>query len=305
MSSLIKFYSKNRDTVHIPDYFNEYINIGDFINSTKIIFFGKKFNKKLPVGIIPPNVKEIIFSDDFDQELEIGTFPEGIITIKFGFEFNKNIKKGVFPNSLINLFFGKKFSQNFEPNVLPDNLEFLHVCHNYTQRISKDILPQKLKKINLHDNIIEPGSLPNSLESLTFNTYNKIREEKGEVHFPPNLKYLSLPLFYNRVNDCIFPQSLEILDFSCCYDLILKDNIIPYSTHTVIVSGSHNLIINSLPDTIMTIVFSDLSREITNIPTFISKIKLKKKKYAKFIKKIPFGCEIVTMDDKIIEKSWF
>lgn len=302
MSQLINFYSKNKDIVNIPNDFNEDINVGDFIKSTRKINFGYKFNSKIAIGAIPPNVNSIVFGNNFNQELEIGLFPDGVISIIFGSKFDKKIRKGVLPISLIKLDFGNGFSQDFESNIFPENLEELHFCHNYKQTINKDIFPQKLKKLNLHDNIIESGALPNSIESLTFNTWNDL---SNIIYFPLNLKYLSLPLFYNKINKCIFPQFLEILSFSCCDDQVLKDNLIPSSTHTVIIRGSHNLILNSLPDTITTIIFTDLYQEITNIPPFISKIKLRKKKEAKFIKKIPFGCEIVTMDDKIIEDSWF
>ena len=73
---------------------------------------------------------------------------------------------------------------------------------------------------------------------------------------------------------------------SSCEDVFMKDNFLPKSVHTIHLSDRHQLILNSLPDTIETLVFGDIQRDITNIPAFIKKIKL--------IKKINFGCEITT-----------
>jgi hypothetical protein len=302
MSKLLAYYTKKRDVVTLPDDFNEELEIGDFLKTTKKIIFGRKFNKKIAVGVIPPKVKEIVFGIYFDQELEVGVFPNGITSIIFGIDFNRIIKKGVFPESLIALQFGSHFAHDLEPGVLPVNLEKLIFWGSYKQLITKGLLPPNLKYLNIGENDIKPGALPESLESLYFGSYS-IR--LGEGFLPPNLKFLKLPHFYDKANEIVYPVGLEIIDFARCADFIVGDGVFPSSVHTVILCGEHNLILNSLPDSITTLVFYELETEITNISPLISKIKFRKMKHAQFLKKIPFGCEIETIGGNSIEEQWF
>jgi hypothetical protein len=302
MSKLLNYYTKKKDVVNLPSNFNEELEIGDFLKGTKQIGFGMTFNKKLTVGVIPSSVKEIIFGYDFDQELEIGVFPNGITSIIFGSRFNQKIIKDVLPDSLITLKFSHNFSQEFEPGVLPDSLEELTFYTRYKQIITHGILPQKLKKLHLCNNIIEVGSIPNSVEYLNIDDNSNFF---GEGFFPTNLKLVVLPHFCYKINECVFPPNLEIIHFERSSDVILKDGLLPESVHTVVITGSHTLILNSLPHSITTIVFSNLINEITNIPPLISKIKIRMKKDAKFIKKIPFGCVIETIGGNTVDSYYF
>lgn len=283
-------------------HFNQELQAGVFPDSVTVINFGSTFNSKIAVGAIPSSIKEITFNQIFNQELEVGVFPEGVTQIWFGRQFNQRIKKDVLPKSLIGLSIGSHYSHQLEIDVLPINLKYLQVFTEIKQIIHKNILPPNLKKIVLQDSSIELGALPDSIESLILINCDDVF---GEGFLPSNLKYISLPYPSTRLNDCIFPQKLEKIRFTACNDQILSDNLIPSSVHTVIISDSQNLIINSLPDTIKCMCFSHMRKNFTTVPMFISTIKVIRKKDAKYFIKTPFGCEIVIMDEERLEYSLF
>jgi len=305
-SKLEKYYTKNKDKLNLPFNFNEPIQKGDFYKSTKIIDFRyTKFNQIIKPGVIPFGVTHIYFNNLYDQEFEPDVFPESVIEIYFS-SYNYIFEKNVLPKSLKKLTIGStSISITFNLNTLPESMKELCIKGNDIYLENK--FPNSLEKLSLI--CWQQIDLPDIPKSVTHLDLSDLHDEsivQNENFFPSELKYLSLPDTFESLNKCIFPNQLEILNFSGSKDTFMKDGLLPVSVHTIKIKEYQKMILSSLPFSVETIIFTgSIRKNIDDIPITIKKIKIKHKKYAKFFTKIPFDCKIVTYAENNVEDKWF
>jgi hypothetical protein len=300
MSKLLKYYTKNKEKIIFPTNFDEEINEGDILKTTKNLDLSDtKFNKKIGKNVIVNGIKTIHFSKYFNQKIEKDTIPESVEEIVFGEHFCQDIYEDTLPKMLKKLVLKNNIIKNI---FLPKNLEEFEFKSNLT--LTTEFLPNTLKKLTIKTFEYKLLSLPKSLEYLDFMLgfqfeYSDIDIILDDNILHENLKYLRIPQFYGNINNCIFPKNLEILDINSCEDKLIKENIIPNTVHTIKgLSSKHNLIINSLPETIREICFTTLSNNISNIPYHITTIRIPYKKNSKYLVKVPFDCKILTYGEK-------
>jgi hypothetical protein len=173
---------------------------------------------------------------------------------------------------------------------LPKTLELLYLPENYNYQIE---LPKKLKILYANQYFIFQNKLPKKLVTLKATPYYLNQMDNKKIKFPkylqelmliynynfdldnlPNtLVYLELPEKYS--NKIIFPQSLKKLFF--WQNSPIKNNI-PEFIEELFINFSKEI--------------DDKANYIENVPVGIKKISVDFEKNIKYIKKIPWGCEI-------------
>jgi hypothetical protein len=130
-------------------------------------------------------------------------FFENIQSIIFNNKFDKKIERGDLPSSLKSITFGNDFDNTIEPGSL-SNIKSL-----------------KLQNFN---QILLVGTLPNSLERLSFLKFNQMLKP-GVL--PNNLLKLSLADFSQQLKIGVFPESLIKLSLGHNLDHTLEQGVLP------------------------------------------------------------------------------
>lgn len=280
----VKNLPKTLTHIHFDKFFNNSIEFPDSFEY--ITFVGGDFNQK--IDKYPKSLVYIEFGSSYNYPLN--NLPYGLKKLKLGDGHIHSLD--FLPNSLLFLEIGGRFNNSI--NNLPSSLKQLHFCcfSDFNKPIDK---------------------LPESLEYLNFG--NRFNNEIKT--YPPNLKYVSFGSNFNKPIDNITSQHIFLGNYNCpinitntkveylCFGEAFNGKIInlPSNIHLYFTKPTAN-ILNNLPlIKKCAVVLSNLSEEITNLPTSMNELILihletdnilvdENKKY---IIKVPFDCELSTM----------
>lgn len=258
------------------------------------LYYTKKDIDK--INKIKPDI--LLLDDNFITSLDEFDLPDSILYIDFGEKFNKSLKYFKFPKHLKKIKFGKNFSQTLDNVVLPNNLEVIEFGSNYTSSLFCVQFPKSLKEIILNNeyNSSLPFFLPKKIEKIMLGKYYDYSVNTFVV--PKNLKYLRINgNLCNKVLLDNLPKNLKTLEI--VYNLAFDMSNLPNSLEELIINFSIPKYGNNIMGTqfFNNVNIQNLIVKQTNIPCHLKKIKLLDVNLIEYIKKIPYECEIVDMND--------
>ena len=300
----------------LPACFNEAIRIYSLPESLEILIFGSNFNQKIGQNVLPTNLKVLVFGDCFTQQIEKNTIPLNLKILKFGFRYKENIKKNILPDTLEMLYVDnyiniekyptglKKFvfkdrcynswkKPVFDLQVLPENIEFLDFLFWFGDLLNYDL--NKLNKLKIlkigHEHLNCIKKLPQNLVYLEIYGTDSDDDILDLVNYnilPPNLEYLVLTSF------------LTFSNIKNCDNGTLIQNSLQKLKYLSIDGHKKQLnILNNLPIDLSIIKFTDLKTEINNLPINLKEIQLTNNSNVKYLKKIPFDCNVINYQSNI------
>jgi hypothetical protein len=287
---------KDEDTLlNIPPHVQE-ISLGPFFNqsipknliprSTTYINMGSLYNKSIECKVLPSKLKILFMSSEFNQPLISGSLPADLEELYFGNYYDQAILENDLPQNLKKIVFGFRFNQKLSKSNLPKKLEYLELGYNqYNQKITYlsptikhfkiKVLPRDKNFPSLHGlDVIDPSTNLTGLIDLEYWSCANI-----------NIEQLSLL------------THLKILDLDCDISSLTKLETLH------IVDRYEQKYINSLPDNIQKIIFTQISLPVLNIPPNTKLIQIYKfeKKELVFQLKIPFGANLINYSGDLIE----
>jgi hypothetical protein len=270
------------------------------MNDITVMKFPMYYKKRHVKQINKVNPDILIFDDCFITSVDEFIFPDSIIYLDFGKRFNKSLKNVSLPKYLKKLKFGDKFVQSLDYVKLPDKLEILEFGNNYQVSLFSVKFPDSLQEIILNDSFNHslPFFLPKKLEKIVLGGY--FDYSLNTFIIPENLKYLRVNgSITNKVLFDKLPQGLKSLEV--VNNLDFNMNNLPDSIEELIINMLDNNA-NFPPNMhFKNTNFGCISiTEQTNLPFGLTKIKLSHASLVDYIKKIPFDCKLVDMNDQEI-----
>eukprot|EP01132_Coremiostelium_polycephalum_P010141 gene10141-12439_t len=215
------------------------------------------------IGVIPNSVKDLFLYLDPQQVISPGWIPNQVKTLQIKSDMNRNyqcqIEPGVIPKSVTTFKGNIKKPMLRDPDILSPRIEYLYCLEGWSLktrvpqfltylecsflRITISLsLPPTLKTLKLLSSVIkvQVGSLPESLTRIQF------------------LKRLQCPLVKGTL-----PQSLKTLEFMQGISADTTFPVIPNGvtsfalSYCNILENNHNIPLNSLPDSIESILLTN------------------------------------------------
>jgi hypothetical protein len=266
-----------------------------------VLKFPPYYNKKdiKNINKVKPDV--LIFDDEFSTSVDEFNLPDSIIYIEFGKKFNKSLRYFKFPKYLKGLKFGEDFAQSLDYVVLPEYLEKIEFGNGYKVSLFCVQFPNSLREIVLNNDFYFslPNFLPNKIEKLMLG--KRYDYSLNTFVIPDSLKYLRINgSVNNKVLLDNLPTNLKTLEIINNLDFDMT-NLPELIEELIIDIPVSNFYLNNLMGGGMGLLNNirvEPIKEQTNLPNFIKKIKLSDVSLVKYIKKIPFDCEIVDLKDK-------
>ncbi|KAM9945124.1 hypothetical protein ACTFIT_003376 [Dictyostelium discoideum] len=239
--------------------------------SLKSLKFGSCFNNKgnpIDFSIFPKSIESIIFGKDFQQLIEpnsFETFLPNLVKLEFNSEYKKKLKLNSIPKTVKELFLG--YNNNFNNNnnnndesifkCIPNSVTKLTLGDYLSNPIEAYDLPDSITDLSLGlNNSINVGSIPNSVKSLEFFSYNRSTPDgtlpnslvklKFSQDFNQELSYglfkncyesltsLDLGYLFKRFKSGVLPKNLKELKFNRLFNPdYLDPNSIPDSVETL------------------------------------------------------------------------
>ena len=184
--------------------FDSYKNIDSYFFSHTNSLFNNEINN------LPSNLTHLVFGYSFDKE--VNNLPSNLTHLVFGYSFNQKVDN--LPSNLTHLVFGYSF--NKEVYNLPNSIEELRFGIEFNQKL--DNLPSSIHKINFHQYSkfnLELNCLPIFVEELELGGDFNLELDS----FPKSLKYLKLPLKYDKK---ISQPLNKIMTISCSRKYYVK-----------------------------------------------------------------------------------
>ncbi|KAF2072430.1 hypothetical protein CYY_006265 [Polysphondylium violaceum] len=304
-------------TIHFGQNFNQDLNYIYFPNNLKYLYFGKNFDQKIRPKRIPHTLKHIGFDN-----LESNNTAKSLFFLHDGVDhlYLKNSQHYIYTPPSIKFV---KIVNHHSTTRISNTIQCVTTKHKdlitFIQNpcLTKD-KKTKQEKLNpsihldifitenqfIHPNLFDfliiksicfddvfdqlllPGCLPNTLESIEFGSYN--RPIKKEV-FPKSLKRILFHKSFNQAIDCMllpnsltelhlgesfnqpidkksFPNSLTTLAFGKGFDQELSQDMLPNSL-TKLSFGSfyHNNLLNWLPSSVTDLSVGNLEEPPTTL----------------------------------------
>ena len=280
----------------------------EYDEEKRILTINYEFNKKLKN--LPLDVKEIIFSENisynqrsrFNQPINKDDLPQNITHLTFGSQFNQSVDN--LPKKLTHLIFGAYFNKPVDN--LPENLTHLTFRCDFDQTVDK--LPKNLTYLSFGDRFNQQiNNLPKTLTYLSLGVYF----EQSINNLPNTLTYLSLggfnqPIGHQECDDVNCPRNLPInlTHLAFGYPFNQKIHNLPKKINTL-KFWAHHGIKDNIPEQIEKIIIvfdlpNDDTQKIDNIPTNVKIIEINYPKKMRYIKKIPFGCNVIDSENNIL-----
>jgi hypothetical protein len=180
-----------------------------------------------------------------------------------------------YPENLTHLIFGSLSKFNFPVDNLPPNLTHLKFGNNFNFPV--DNLPHNLIHLSFGCNFNHPvDNLPPNLTHLEFG----YEFNQSVDNLPRNLTHLTLGQKFNQSVDNL-PTNIKELGFS---DISFIKNYIPAHISNI------------------KVIFESFTKNqlIDNLPSHIKQIKINDISKIHYLKKIPFGCKIIDVNDNEI-----
>jgi hypothetical protein len=191
------------------------------------------------------------------------------------------------PSSITHLTLGHHFNNSVE--LLPPNLKFLMFGHNFNESVNS--LPDTITHLFFGYRFNKPvNSLPKNLLHLTFgNCFTK-----SVKCLPSTITHL---IFGNSFNGTVnkLPSTITHLALGSSFNREVNGDLFINLKYLSFYSKTK---INNIPtnvDTLKIYFFQESARNcyIENLPITIKKILINDIGKIEYIKKIPFGCEVV------------
>ena len=267
----------------------------------KVLVFGRGFNKEFEKNVLPDNL-QILNLDRYTHVIKKNILPTNLKILLMTTNMNidkypQHLKKIVLTNPELRKFGSTK--PIFNLSVLPENIEFLDL--KIFEGSLSNFIFQKLKILKIMSrnfNILT--WLPETLKYIEIYSSTTDWNDEEEAYY------------FESVNYKIFPSSLEYL--------ILGKNKITFENNensdndniTLFQEKLQNLnylsidghtdqlnILNNLPVNLSVIKFTKLETMIDNLPTNLKEIYLEDNSQRKYIKKVPYDCNIIISDAEI------
>ena len=263
----------------------------------KSIKFGYFYNREIKEDSLPSTLETLIFGKTFNKKIK--NFPPELKYLEFGSGYQHIFTEGILPTTLTHLILGSYYNQEFKKGVLPKSLENLKIENTFNHEFKNGVLPKKLISLELgdsYDREFKIGILPPTLKILSLGDSYVQKLTKNIL--PSSLVKLKLGTEYDHeFTENVLPDSIETLELGETYSHKITDEKWPKSMVNLILAGStRNIrVINNLPN-INEITFRNLEIDIDNLPSSLQLITVNKEGRDK-IKKVPFGCEVVEVEN--------
>ena len=217
--------------------------------------------------MLPGSLEHLTFGHYFDSDVGDIHLLHGLKSLTFGDKFNHSFTSTQFPN-LEALRFGCCFDQPL--SELPANLKNLTLGNDYYTHLEHGSLPQNLQSLTFEEvghrrwKKVHSGSIchfsdrrftwPEKLQALTL--ASKCYKQFSSMHFP-QLQSLTLGGDFNESLGTNLPHGLLSLTLGDRYDMSLEGVTLPSALQHLTFGEQFNQTLEpiSLPETLVTLTF--------------------------------------------------
>ena len=170
-----------------------YLDFGKKFNKTlkdiklpkylKKIKFGDGFTQSLDYVKLPENLEVLEFGNNYQVSLFSVKFPASLREIILKDSFNYSLPFFL-PKKLKKIILGKHFDYSLNTFVIPENLKYLRVSGSESNVVLFNKLPQSIKTLEVINNLdFDMINLPDSLEELILDIECKDMDPYNMAHY--------------------------------------------------------------------------------------------------------------------------
>ncbi|KAM9960887.1 hypothetical protein ACTFIW_010045 [Dictyostelium discoideum] len=284
---------KSLKTLHLGQKFNQQILSNDLPSQLEEITLSWLFCHS--ISNFPNSIKTLIMEDHFKGPLE--KLPSSLTKLSIKTGYYSSIKPNIIPSTVKDLLISS-YQNNLLPNTIPSScinlsipfgsFDFEITNNNNNNSTTTTIFPNSIKYLNFgtwSNKLIPPNILPTSLTTLILGSYynQPLNGILKPLHSLKTIEFgnsFDQPLKADDDDEIEFPNNITSIKFGYSFNKTIKPNSFPNSLKILkfdikFSNGDKEFEENSIPSSVESIVFKNLSFNPINLPKSLTSLNNK------------------------------